>query len=223
MEHRLVSIADQIFEQLEREILSGRFRRGEIVTESALAEELGVSRTPVREAVRRLEQENLLKDSSKGLIVVGISKEDLDDIYEIRALLEGAAARRAARNVTQAQLDAMEEILDMQRYCLAKKTPSGDPAERMKELDSEFHRVLYESTGSDGYVAVLFPLHQKITRFRLASVSRKSRAKNSLAEHEAIYEALAAHDEKKAEHCVLRHLENARDRILELADSELDS
>ena len=79
-DHRTISIADQIFEQLEKEILSGKYKRGEILSELKLSEELGVSRTPVREAIRRLEQEHILKDSGKGLTVVGISKTDMLDM-----------------------------------------------------------------------------------------------------------------------------------------------
>ena len=76
-DHRTISIADQIFEQLEKEILSGKYKRGEQLSELKLSEELGVSRTPIREAIRRLEQEHILADTGKGLTVVGISKTDM--------------------------------------------------------------------------------------------------------------------------------------------------
>ena len=100
MEHRSISIADQIFDQLEREILAGKYARGEVISELGLSRELGVSRTPIREAIRRLEQEDFLEESGRGAVVVGISREDMEDMYEIRLQIEGAAARRAARNVS---------------------------------------------------------------------------------------------------------------------------
>ena len=94
-DHRPVSIADQVFEQLERDILTGKYPQGEILSEPRLSAELGVSRTPIREAIRRLEQEHILEDTSRGLVVVGISRQDMLDIYEIRRQVEGLAAGRA--------------------------------------------------------------------------------------------------------------------------------
>ena len=95
-EHKSISIADQIFEQLERDILTGRYPRGEVLSEMRLSTELGVSRTPIREAIRRLEQEHLLEESGRGMVVVGISREDMLDMYDIRVRIEGRAAARAA-------------------------------------------------------------------------------------------------------------------------------
>ena len=96
IEHKAVSLADQIFEKLENDILIGEYARGEVLTEMKLSESLGVSRTPIREALRRLEQENIITMTSKGAVVVGISPEDIETIYEIRIRIEGYAARCAA-------------------------------------------------------------------------------------------------------------------------------
>ena len=83
-DHKPVSIADQVFEQLERDILSGKYPQGEVLSELRLSGELGVSRTPIREAVRRLEQEHILEDTSRGMVVVGISREDI--VYALDAI-----------------------------------------------------------------------------------------------------------------------------------------
>ena len=96
MEHKTVSIADQVFEILEKDILTGIYARGENLTETKLSEKLGVSRTPIREALRRLEQERLVVGTSRGMRVVGLDMSDIEDIYEIRSRVEGLAARRAA-------------------------------------------------------------------------------------------------------------------------------
>ena len=109
-EHKNISIADQIFEQLEHDILSGRWVRGTVLSELGLSKELGVSRTPMREAIRRLEQENILEENSRGLEVVGITREDMLDMYEIRLLAEGPSARRAAANITDEQLRELREV-----------------------------------------------------------------------------------------------------------------
>jgi DNA-binding GntR family transcriptional regulator len=211
MEHRSISIADQIFDQLEREILAGKYARGEIMSELGLSKQLGVSRTPIREAIRRLEQEDFLEESGRGAVVVGITREDMEDMYEIRLQTEGLAARRAAENITEGELRAMRDVLDLQRfYCEKEGENSSD---QIKNQDSEFHRLFYRSTGSKAYFNTLYALHKRMTKFRKASVSRKSRALQSHQEHEAIYAALAAHDPDAAEQAALTHVRNARARM----------
>ena len=111
LDHRTVSLADQIFERLETDILTGKYARGEILTELKLSEIMGVSRTPVREALRRLEQEHLIEDTNKGSVVLGITEEDLKDIYEIRMNIEGMAAYRAAERITDEQIKELKELL----------------------------------------------------------------------------------------------------------------
>ncbi len=217
-EHKSISIADQIFEQLEKDILSGQYARGELLSEVGLAKQLGVSRTPVREAIRRLEQENILHETGRGLLVVGISPEDMMDMYEIRLQIEGPAARRAAARITDDELAAMRETLDLQRFYVDKGAEAN--SDQIKNLDSRFHEQLYSSCGSKAFSDTLLGLHKKITKFRRASVSKRSRAMQSLEEHEAIYEALAAHDGDAAATAATEHAMRARDRIHHLEELE---
>ncbi len=210
-EHKSISIADQIFEQLERDILSGLYPKGEILSEMSLAKQLGVSRTPVREAIRRLEQENILEETSRGLTVVGISHEDMLDMYDIRLQIEGMSARRAAERITAEELSAMRETLDLQRFYIEKGGENNSA--QIKNLDSQFHEQLYSASGSKAFCDTLLSLHKKITKFRMASVSKQSRARQSLAEHEAIYAALAARDGEAAARAATEHTRQARDRI----------
>ncbi len=88
MEHKTISLADQVFENLENDILSGKYARGELLTESKLSVTMGVSRTPIREALRRLSQEHIIEETGKGSVVVGITEEDLRDIFIIRLKIE---------------------------------------------------------------------------------------------------------------------------------------
>ena len=96
-QHKTISLADQVFERLEGEILGGKYQPGELLTEARLTEDLGVSRTPVREALRRLEQEHIVELSSKGILVLGVTEKDICDIYAIRLRIEGMAAAAAAK------------------------------------------------------------------------------------------------------------------------------
>ena len=212
-DHRTISIADQIFEQLEKDILTGKYQRGDILSEMKLSAELGVSRTPVREAIRRLEQEHILRENGRGLEVVGISREDMLDMYEIRVQLEGIAAARAATHITDEQLKEMAEILELQRFYIEKTSVPGEYADDIKDLDSRFHGLIYRGCGSMAYCDTLLPMHRKMTKFRKASVSKKSRATHSYEEHMAIYEALKAHEPELARSRTVQHIINARDSI----------
>ena len=206
--HKTVSLADQVFEHIERDILSGKYERGEIITESKLSAELGVSRTPVREALRRLDQEHLIEESGKGSIVIGISEKDLEDIFLIRKQLECLAASMAAKNHTDEQLAELKETLELQEFYVTKAD-----TEHVKYMDNKFHRILYKLTGSTVFYDTLVPLHRKIQKYRRASLQSKSRAAESVQEHRKIYEAIALGDEKLAYETVLEHIENAYNHI----------
>ena len=208
IEHKSISLADQVFEHLETDILSGKYQKGENLTESKLSLELGVSRTPIREALRRLEQEHLIEESPKGMVVVGISDKDLTDIFEIRAALEGKAAYLAAQNYTEEQINIVREALELQEFYLAKQDP-----DRIKSMDSRFHETIYKMSGSIIFYDVLMPLHKKLLKYRKASVSDKSRAEASIAEHRAIYEALLARNAQLASQLISEHLDNAYKHI----------
>ena len=206
--HKTVSLADQVFEHIERDILSGKYERGEIITESKLSAELGVSRTPIREALRRLEQEHLIEESGKGSVVIGISEKDLEDIFLIRKQLECLAASMAAKNHTDEQLAELKETLELQEFYVTKAD-----TEHVKYMDNKFHRILYKLTGSTVFYDTLVPLHRKIQKYRRASLQSKSRATESVLEHRRVYEAIASRDGDLAAKTVLEHIENAYNHI----------
>ena len=210
MEHKMISIADQVFERLERDILSGVYERDDILTEIRLSEQLGVSRTPIREALRRLEQEHIIESTSKGARVIGIQKEDIADICEIRLRLEGLAARWAAERADEAGIQALRDIVDLQEFYTAKNDPDS-----IKNADSHFHQTIYALCGSNSMRDTLEPLHRKLLKYRRVSVTAKSRAELSLQEHRAICEAIAAHDGQKAEALTILHVQNARSSIMQ--------
>lgn len=209
LEHKNYSLADQVFEQLESQILCGQYARGEILTELKLCEAMGVSRTPIREALRRLQQEHLLEDTGKGLKVLGITKEDLGDIMEVRLQIEGMAAARAAVRITDEELKKLQETVDLQEFYLTKKD-----SDHIKAMDSKFHELIYLYSGSTVFYDTLTPLHNKAQRYRKVSVENRSRARESVQEHRDIYEALAARDPELASKKMLEHTKNAREHVL---------
>ena len=208
MEHKNISLADQVFERLEADVLSGKYERGQVLIEMALCADMGVSRTPIREAAHRLAQEHLVELTSKGITVLGVTDKDLSDIYDIRMRLEGMAAAFAAKNASDEQINEMKEALDLQEFYEGKKDP-----EHIRYMDSRFHDMLYAAADSIVLYDTLVPLHRKTQKFRKASVENKSRAEASLAEHRAILDAIAAHDEDAAEKAMKQHVTNAKNHI----------
>lgn len=209
-----VSLSDKVFEALESEILKGELERGETLSENKVSARLGVSRTPVREALQRLEQEGLVKtEPGKGAVVLGISQGDLLDIYEIRIRIEGLAARYAARNITDEQAREMRDVVELQEFFAAK----GD-SRSLRDLDSKFHSMIYKFCTSRILTDTLNSLHHKIERFRRMSVEIGGRGSLSVEEHREIAEALAAHDENKAETLLIEHIKNARDKLAEVVN-----
>ncbi len=209
MEHKTISLADQVFERLEHEILSGIYQRGEILTEMRLCTDLGVSRTPVREALRRLEQEHIIEMSGKGIVVLGVTEQDLHDIYDIRREIEGDAAFKTAERITEEEIEEMRSVLELQEFYVSKKD-----AEHIRALDSQFHQLVYRFTGSAVYYDTLMPLHKKVQKHRKKSVENNSRAQSSLEEHRKIYDAIANHDAPNARRAMIAHVENARNHII---------
>ncbi len=208
-EHRSVSLADCVFEKLENDILSGKYPYGEVLTEARLSEELAVSRTPVREAIRRLEQEHILVDAGKGMRVQGITQEDIADILDVRLRIEGMAARRAATRITPEQLKKLEEAVELQEFYVSRAD-----AEHVQYQDNAFHELIYAACGSITLQSTLIPLHRKAQKYRRASVEKKARAVDSLNEHKAVFAAIAAHDADAAEQTMIRHIENAKKSML---------
>ena len=212
-----VSLADQIYERLENDIYAGVYKRGDILTEPAVCEMLGVSRTPVHEAFTRLKYDHIVEDSSKGAVVLGISDEDAAIRYSIRKEVEKNAAAACARNITDEQIAELTEIVDLQNYYAEKNN-----SEKVRECDSDFHQKIYKYSGSAIYFDVLEPLHRKLQKYREVSVSEKSRAYLSVEEHKAVLEAIKARNEKAASEAMYKHICAAEKRIKEQSKERKD-
>lgn len=208
--HRPTSLADQIFERLENDILSGVYPKGAVLTEMGLCESLGVSRTPVREALKRLAQEHIVEESAKGMLVLSITAKDAEIIYEMRERIEGMAAAACARNVTEENIAALKELVDLQEF-YARRNDS----EKVKSLDSEFHKNIYILSGSAVYFDTLMPLHTKIQKFRKATVESTGKAAQSAEEHRKVLDAIISRDENAAEQAMAAHIRSARRRLAE--------
>ena len=197
-------LRDRVFEQLREDILNGKYTVNEELKEIPIGKQLGVSRTPVREALRKLELEGLVTIvPNKGAYVTGISTDDVHDIYVIRSYLEGLCAKWACRNATEEDLNKLDEII-----CLAKFNAERERYEQMAELDSKFHQQMYAACGSKILRHILHDFIQYVESVRQQTLSRSERANEAITEHEQILEAIKLRDEEAAEKLSNQHILN---------------
>lgn len=203
-------LRELVFESLREAIISGQLRPGERMMEIQLAEEMGVSRTPVREAIRKLELEGLVvMIPRKGAYVAGLSMKDIADVFEIRGALEGLAAQLAAERITENELEEMERYL----VKISEEIEIGD-INRVVETDTDFHTLLYKASRNNRLVQIISNLREQIQRFRTTSLSYPGRMKIALEEHRKIVEAISARDVELARNLAQEHIENAENSMM---------
>ena len=206
------SLEESVFFTLEEEILSGSLKRGDALTEAALSQRLGVSRTPLRAALSRLSDEGLVEIvPNRGAVVVGIGDEDLKDIYEIRIRLEGLASREAAKRISREDLERLRHSVELSEFYISKHD-----AENLKELDSEFHRIIYKASGNRLLCKTLTELHRNIQFYRKRSLTVVDRTEKSVKEHREILDAIERGDSEAADRLTSAHIEAALNNLIEV-------
>ena len=203
------SLADQVFERLENDIIQGVYPRGEILTELKLVEQLGVSRTPIREALRRLETERLIADAGKGSIVLGITEDDILDIMNIRQQIEGLATYYATVNMNDDGRKELSHIVDLQEFYYQK----GD-MEHLRMADDEFHDAICRLSRRTVIYDTLSPLLRKTRRYRRQAMQDAERNKKTMKEHRAIYDAIMSGDADLACKLATEHIAEAKVHML---------
>ncbi len=211
-ENRGANLTDRVYEELRQNILLGKYQDGEALTELGVAKELKVSRTPVREALRQLELEELVEiRPNRGAVVKGITIEDIRDIYEIRIMIESMAAARAALEAAPEDLDMLEETLDLTQFYLEREN-----YEKLLSMDGRFHQQLYDICQSRMLRRILKDLHNYVGRSRGASLKTEGRAIESLHEHRLILEAMKNHDAEAAKARMAEHVRNTQNNIMRI-------
>lgn len=200
-----------VFESLREAIIGGVLKPGERMMEVQLAEEMGVSRTPVREAIRKLELEGfVIMVPRKGAYVAGISSKDVSEVFEIRAALEGLAASLAAERITDVEKEELERVLVVK----AASVQANDFASLI-EKDTEFHEMIYRASRNERLMQIISNLREQINRFRMVSLAFPGRGKEALEEHKKIAEAIAERDYVLAQALAQEHISNAENALLE--------
>lgn len=189
-------LGQKIFQKIRQDIVTGKYDRDEELKELQIASEIGVSRTPVREALRQLEREGLVTIiPNKGTYVLGVMTQDMKDIYEIRAALEGLCAMRATQRLTKEKLEVLEEVLYLARFHLEK-----EHQKQLIELSGKFHEILYELSGGRMLQRILQNYYLYLERARNFLFSVPENAAAAVEEHQQILDAIKEKDEEKAEY-----------------------
>ena len=208
------SLEESTFLRLEEEILDGRLKKGDVVTETALSARLGVSRTPLRAALHTLAEEGLIElRANRGAVILGVSPTDLANIYEIRRNLEGLATSLAIERMSAEDLASLTESVELSEFYLRKRD-----LEKLRELDTEFHRIIYRATQNRHLDRILTDLHRKIKVYRKLSLSVSERIEKSVKEHREILEAIKNRDTSLAERLTTEHVEAAMSNLLAIVE-----
>lgn len=199
------SLSSRVFQKIRDNILNGTYKEQDELRENTIGKELGVSRTPVREALRQLELEGLVTIvPNKGAYVTGITPKDVKDIYIARSLLEGLCARWATENITEEQLDELDEIVLLSEFHMKKE--GNNNVEQIADLDGRFHTVLYEASNSRILSHVLTDFHRYVQMARRSSIMPEERARKSIREHKQILRAIRDKDADLAEQLANEHI-----------------
>jgi len=203
------SLTSIIFEKIREDILNKKYKLGEKIVEAKLAEELGVSRTPVREALKQLELDGLVENiPNRGVVVKGITTQDIEDIYLIRMEIEGIAARWCSERINEEELSELKEVYELMEFYTFK-----NDVEKCFELNTKFHEIIYTATKSRYLEHVLrdFQIFMKSTRNK--SLRMEGRLDIALMEHKRILDALENRDADKAVEYIKKHIDSSRQNI----------
>ncbi len=193
------------YERIKQAILTFEFLPNQNLVEGELAAQLRISKTPVRDALMRLEREGLVtRQPYKGTFVTDVNKQDMTNIFEIRICLEGLAVRLAARALTQDDFATLQKLINEHEKALQAQNYS-----KASEINGKFHHVIYQRCSNQRLQDMLRNLEDHLTRYRLLSVSQGMRSDKSVAEHQAILDALLAGDVEAAVSSMEQHLSSA--------------
>ncbi|MBR3745781.1 MAG: GntR family transcriptional regulator [Selenomonadaceae bacterium] len=203
-------LRETVCEALRSAIRNGILEAGERLMEVQLAEELGISRTPVREAIRKLEQEGyVIMMPRRGTYVSSVSVNDIKEIFEIRSALESLSTGLAAMRIEPDELEKLRALLTEIEGHIKRRD-----IDKIVETDIEFHGLLYQVSRNERLVTIISNLKEQLARFRTLSMSYPGRLQETLEEHRAMVEAIAAGNVDAARDAAERHMEQAEETLL---------
>lgn len=209
-EQQYIPLRDVVFNTLRQAIIKGELKPGEKLLEVKLADQLGVSRTPIREAVRKLELEGLVTMTPRrGVTVSGITKKHLNDVLEIRLALEVLAVELACERMTDEQLKAMKEYQKQ-----FKEQKDSTDACALSDIDEKFHQQIYDATNNPRLVQMLANLREQMYRYRLVYMKEMDKRSKLITEHNRIIKAIETHDAQLGRTAISEHIKSQEKAIL---------
>lgn len=207
---QIMPLREEVFYTIREAILKGNLKPGTRLKEIALANEMGVSRTPVRDAIRKLELEGLVViEPNRGACVSEIARQELNDVLELRRGLEELAIQKACERITPEELENLEAAAEE-----FSSLVSGRDLKDLAEADVHFHDVIYRASHNRRLVQILNNLREQMYRFRMEYLKDESSRKLLDQEHHEILEAVRKGDAEAAHTCICQHIDNQYDMIL---------
>lgn len=204
-----LNLSEKIYEILKNQIINEELKPGERLLDDKLASKFGVSRTPIRESLTRLSSEGLVEIIPRsGMYVKRLNRKDVEEIYEIRRLLEGLAARQAAPVIDNKELKRLSLLLEK-----AKRSLGSDDRRICIDLDIRLHDVILKNCQNSRLISIMNNLNTLIHVFRVRVARNKEKARQALKEHEAVLEAIKERDAEKAEKMMMEHIEKSKKYI----------
>jgi len=208
------SLGDRVYLELKQLILDGKYRAGERIRESDVTSELDVSRTPVREAFRRLQSDGLLKfEAQRGVVVAELDRQEVAELYAMRQHMEGFAARCAAQHTTESEIEALQYILEQTRV-------ADDEMHRINQINWELHKAIYAAAHNRFLIHAFDALSNSMSLLQGAKYIPPGRPEILYEEHRQIVEAIKARDPEAADQAAQTHVRNAFLVHLEVAFHE---
>jgi DNA-binding GntR family transcriptional regulator len=210
------SLGEHVFESLKHSIVMGKISSGEWLVESHIAETLGISRTPVREAIHKLEREGLIERQPRGgFTVLGLTRNNIEETFGIRSVLEGYAARLAAVKHNKEELDALEKKIEEFQNALDRKRMNLLPA-----INTEFHDLLYSLSKSSKLISIINGLRDQIYRFRKMNLKEEKFAATSNQDHIQMLQSIRKRNAEGAERLAREHILRGREIVLKEFDRQ---
>ena len=203
-------LSKKVYRILKKEIIKGSLKPGSKVLEGRIAEQIGISRTPVREAIRELAAEGFVTLSpNQGVVVRSVSAENIREVLQIHSVLEGLAARLSCEVINEEDLKELENYVNKMEKLANKKDPLA-----YSEVDLKFHELIVNNCGNKRLIQMRKNISDQAQRYRISSLRTRGRLKESLKEHQKILEAFKTKDPKKADNISQKHIQNALKNIL---------
>jgi len=203
-------LREVIFNTLREAIILGELKPGERLMEVQLAEKMGVSRTPVREAIRKLELEGLVEMMPrKGAHVADLSVKDIMDVLEVRSTLDGLASSLAASRITD---DEIKEMLHLHSQFVSYVEKENHQGQIKKDV--EFHDIIYRASRNDKLIQISNNLREQVQRFRVIYIKDYSSSKDLMREHKELCDAITSRNPELAMRVAQRHIKNQEEAII---------